>query len=118
MNMLLAVFAILAGFMNFATASDTLDCTASTVDFVSQKTLTAKLVSADGFTFEAKVGSFDFQVANDPNGYGYFLSIRTVSGNVAVAKGTGFFSVSNVHAPLSLFGRTQDGSANLYCFSK
>ena len=108
---------ILAGSINFASAS-VLDCTATAVDFASQKTATANLASVDGLTYEAQVGGYDFQAANDPDGYGYFLSIRTAPGNVAVANGTGFFSPQNVHAPLNLFGRTQEGSAELTCFSR
>ncbi len=112
---------IILGFASVSTkalsSQDSIDCSASAIDFKTKKTEEI-ILSKVGGIFLDKVGDFQVKVGEDPSGYGTHLEIRSLSLNRIVAASTGFFSETKDYAPLYLLGRTELGSATIFCYAR
>lgn len=107
-------------FVSLGTSASTVDlhCTASSINFFSRESVEVDLtkISTGYYQGWTKLHNFTVQALSFTTGDGWGIRIESRDTNTVLAKTEAYFSASDLHKSINLFGRNENGTASIDCF--
>jgi hypothetical protein len=109
-------------FVSLGTSASTgsLQCTASSYNFFSRESVDIDLtrISKDYYQGSTNLHHFSVQALSFTTGDGWGIRIENLDSGSVLSKAEAYFSASDMHKPINLFGRNESGTASIDCFRR